>query len=172
MAMEFFAWPYMELFFGKRAEDYRVMHLEEALRLIVSECQQDEFQQMVYDDPGMTPTERNALWAKLNRNYFPSRDYSGDENQLLGCGWQRIPHMYQWPFYAIDYALAQVCALEYLHWMHEDGAAAWQSYLDFCRRTGTDSFPALVQQAGLADPFAEGTLAGLTKWLKEKMLFI
>lgn len=170
MAMEFFTWPYMELFFGKRAEDYRAMHLEEAVRLIVSECQQDEFQQMVYDNPDMTPAERNALWAKLNRDYFPSRDYSGDENQSAGCGWQRIPHMYQWPFYAIDYALAQVCALEYLRWMNEDCAWAWKSYLDFCRRTGRDSFPALVREAGLADPFTEGTLAGLSQWLKAKLL--
>ena len=170
MAMEFFTWPYMELFFGDRAEDYRAMHLEEAVRLIVSECQQDEFQQLVYDKPGMTPAERNALWAKLNRDYFPSRDYSGDENQSAGRGWQRIPHMYQWPFYAIDYALAQVCALAYLRWRNEDGAGAWRSYLDFCRRTGMASFPELVRQAGLPDPFAEGTLEGLTGWLKERLL--
>lgn len=66
MSMEFFAWPYMELFFGERAEDYRAKHLEEAVSLILSQCQQDEFQQLVYDDPGLTPSERNELWPRPN----------------------------------------------------------------------------------------------------------
>ena len=80
MAMESFAAPYMELFFGERAEDYRRMHLESAVRLIVSECQQDEFQQLVYDNPDMTSDEHNALWAKLSKEYFPSMDLSGNDN--------------------------------------------------------------------------------------------
>lgn len=170
MSMEFFAWPYMALFFGDRAEDYRTMHLEDAVRLIISQCVQDEFQQQVYDRPDMTPEERNALWAQLERDYWPAKDYGGDEFQLAGCGWQRIPHMYQWPFYAIDYALAQVCALEYLRWMNEDHDAAWNSYLDFCRRTGTDSFPGLVRSAGLGDPFGEETLPALAQWLNDRLL--
>ncbi len=170
MAMEFFAWPYMELFFGDRAEDHRTMHLEGAVRLIVSECLQDEFQELVYDSPGMTPEERNALWARLERAYWPTRDYGDDGSLLAGRGWQRIPHMFQWPFYAIDYALAQVCALEYLRWMNEDREAAWNSYLDFCRRTGTDSFPGLARSAGLGDPFGEDTLRELTDWLNDRLL--
>lgn len=169
MAMEFFAWPYMELFFGDRAEDYRAMHLEGAVRLIISQCQQDEFQELVYDNPDLTPDERNGLWAKLDRVYWPSRDFAGDQYLLDGCGWQRIPHMFQWPFYAIDYALAQVCALEYLHWMNRDREEAWKSYLDFCLRTGTESFPELVRSAGLDDPFREGTLCKLIDWLRTQL---
>lgn len=170
MSMEFFAWPYMELFFGERAQDYRTMHLEGAVGLIISQCQQDEFQQRIYDQPDMTPQERNGLWAELNRTYWPARDYDGDKNQMEGCGWQRIPHMYQWPFYAIDYALAQVCALQYLRWMSVDRDGAWKSYLDFCRRTGTDSFPALIQGAGLDSPFSEGTLSKLAAWMDARLL--
>ena len=170
MAMECFAYPYMELFFGERAADYRLMQLADSVRLIISECLQDEFQQRIYEQPDMTPEQRNALWAKLERVYFPGKDYTGNENLLRGCGWQRIPHMFQWPFYAIDYALAQVCALEYYQWACEDREAAWQSYLLFCRRTGTESFPRLVSEAGLRDPFAEGTLRELTAWLEKQLL--
>lgn len=169
MSMEFFAWPYMELFFGKRAGDYRTMHLESALQLIANQCLQDEFQQLVYEQPELTPPERNALWRRLEREYCPFRDYTGNPNLEQGCRWQRIPHMFQWPFYAIDYALAQVCALEYLRWMQTDFHAAWQSYLTFCRRTGTQSFPQLVRTAGLDDPFSPETLAGLADWLGERL---
>lgn len=165
MAMEFFAWPYMELFFGERAEDYRILHLENALSLIARECQQDEFQQLVYENPSMSKSERNALWAKLDRAYFPNKDYDGDPNLVQGCSWQRIQHIFQWPFYAIDYALAQVCALEYLSWMKKDRDAAWQSYLTFCRNTGTEDFRTLTEHAGLDSPFAEKTMEKMILWL-------
>lgn len=170
MAMEFFAWPYMELFFGERADDYRMMHLEDALRLIARECEQDEFQQIVYENPCMSKEERNALWAKLELEYFPDKKFDGDQNLESGCGWQRILHMYQWPFYAIDYALAEICALEYLRWMKEDWSGAWQSYLTFCRNTGTESFPELVEHAGLWNPFREGTMEQLVLWLRTQLL--
>lgn len=168
MAMESFAAPYMELFFGERAEDYRRMHLESAVRLIVSECQQDEFQQLVYDNPDMTSDEHNALWAKLSKEYFPSMDLSGNDNLERGCGWQRIQHNFFWAFYTVDYALAQICALEYYRWMESDKDAAWNSYLDFCRRTGGDSFPNLAKAAGLDDPFAEKTLRELAEWVRKR----
>lgn len=170
MSMEFFAWQYMELFFGERAQDYRIMHLEDAVRLIARECLQDEFQQRIYEKPDLPPAERNALWAKLEMEYFPDTDYSGNENLQKGCGWQRIPHMFQYPFYAIDYALAQVCALEYLQLMSGDRQAAWQSYLKFCRETGTKVFPELVKDCGLDNPFEEGTLQKLAGWLQSQFL--
>ena len=166
MSMEFFLWPYMELFFGDRAEDYRRMHLERAIRLVARECLQDEFEQLVYEQPDMSPEARNRLWQRLEREYCPCDDHTGNPNLEQGCGWQRIPHVFQWPFYAIDYALAQVCALQYCQWMHQDRSAAWQSYLDFCRRTGALTFPELVREAGLKDPFAEDTLSGLVDWLR------
>ena len=166
MSMEFFLWPYMELFFGDRAEDYRRMHLERAIRLVARECLQDEFEQLVYEQPDMSPEARNRLWQRLEREYCPCDDHTGNPNLEQGCGWQRIPHVFQWPFYAIDYALAQVCALQYCQWMHQDRSAAWQSYLDFCRRTGALTFPELVRAAGLKDPFAEDTLSGLVDWLR------
>lgn len=169
MAMEFFAYPYMEQFFGERAEDYRTMHLEDAIRLIARECEQDEFQQFVYEKPDMTKEERNTLWAGLEKAYFPYKDFDGDRNLESGCGWQRIPHMYQWPFYAVDYALAEICALEYFHWMQEDRESAWKSYLSFCRNTGTESFQELIEHAGMDNPFREGTVEKLVNWLQTQL---
>lgn len=158
MAMEFFTAPYMELFFGERAGDYRTLHLEKALQLIAYECEQDEFQQIVFENPDMSAAERNALWRRLDREYMPFRDYAEDENLKSGCGWQRIPHIFQWPFYAIDYALAEVCALSYRCMMRQSPDEAWQSYLTFCQMSGTMDFKQLVKEAGLWNPFESGTL--------------
>lgn len=158
MAMEFWVWPYLELFFGERTKDYRTQHLEGALQRILYQCEQDEFQQLVYEHPEMTQAERNKLWRKLEGEYFPAKDYGGIRNLEDGCSWQRIPHAFYWPFYAIEYGLAQVCALEYKHWMEKDKKAAWESYLTFCRNTGLKSFPELIKEAGLENPFEEGAL--------------
>ncbi len=169
MAMEFFAMPYMELFFGDRAQDYRTMHLEDAIRLIINQCLQDEFQQRVYEQPEMTMEDCNALWARLDREYFPDKDYDSNVNLREGRGWQHIPHIYHWPFYAIDYALAEIEALGYYRWMHEDPGASWQSYLRLCKESGTMDFPSLVKGAGLGSPFEEETLRKLSEWMLGKL---
>lgn len=166
MSMEFFTIPYMKLFFGDRAGDYAAMHLESAVNLIASQCQQDEFQQIIYENPDMTPGERNDLWKRLGEAYFPFKNYEGNTYLGSGFGWQKIPHMFQWPFYAIDYALAEICALQYSEWMDRDFEGAWKSYLEFCMETGVWSFPELVKKAGLYNPFEKESLYKLIGNLK------
>lgn len=169
MSMEFFLAPYMEMIFGERAEDYRRMHLENAVSRIVYQCQQDEFQQIIYEQPQLTVQQRNEVWMRLEEEYFPYREYTEEERGRIGYRWQRIPHMYYWPFYAIDYALAQVCALEYYKWMNEDSDRAWESYLTFCRASGNMNFPEAVKAAGLGNPFEEESLKDLMDWLQMQL---
>ena len=94
MSMEFFLAPYMELVFGDRAEDYRRMHLEKAVSLIIYECQQDEFQQIIYERPQLTMQQRNEVWIRLEQEYFPFREYTEEEKRRIGYRWQVIPHLY------------------------------------------------------------------------------
>lgn len=169
MSMEFFAAPFMELFFGDRAEDYRAMHLEQAVSRILYQCQQDEFQQIIYEQPGLTKQQRNDVWTQLEQAYFPFREYTGEEKSRIGSRWQRIPHAFLWPFYAIDYALAQVCALQYYRWMNENPEEAWRSYLTFCHASGNQNFPEALKTAGLNSPFAEDGLKDLMNWLQTRL---
>lgn len=169
MAMEFFCNPHMELIFGDRAEDYRRMHLEAAVTRVLYQCQQDEFQELLYRNPGLTPGERNRAWVKLEGDYFPFRDYPQEERDRVGYRWQRIPHVFLWPFYAIDYGLAQVCALQYGRWLELDPAGAWSSYLSFCDASGNHNFPESIRQAGLDSPFDEQGLQGLVAWLQTRL---
>ena len=145
------------------------MHLEKAVSLILYECQQDEFQQLIYEQPGLTRQQRNEVWAKLERDYFPFREYTEDERKQVGSRWQRIPHLFLWPFYAIDYALAQVCALQFAKRMSEDREQAWQRYLTFCHACGNHAFPEALEAAGLENPFAPGSLEKLMNWLQTRL---
>ncbi|MGM9605326.1 MAG: M3 family oligoendopeptidase [Faecousia sp.] len=169
MSMEFFTAPSMELFFGQRGSDYRRMHLEQAVSRILYQCQQDEFQQIIYEQPQLTKQQRNDVWARLEQDYFPFREYTGEDSLRVGSRWQRIPHTFLWPFYAIDYALAQVCALQYYRWMCEDPDGAWKSYLTFCHASGNQNFPEALQTAGLRNPFEADSLKDLMNWLQTRL---
>ncbi|MGM9639850.1 MAG: M3 family metallopeptidase [Faecousia sp.] len=124
MAMEFFTAPYMELFFGDRAEDYRRMHLEGVVSRILYQCQQDEFQQIVYEQPQLTKAQRSEVWRRLGQAYFPFREYPEEDRERIGTSWQRIPHAFLWPFYAIDYTWALLIALLSISLAVEDGEAS------------------------------------------------
>ena len=169
MSMEFFAEKWMELFFGDRADDYRSMHLEDAVAFIPYGCMVDEFQHIVYENPEMTPAERNAVWMKLEKEYRPHVDYTGYKRFEEGGFWQKQLHIYDMPFYYIDYVIAQTCAMEYKVMMDEDYKKAWESYLTLCKLSASDFFTNMIPQVGLLSPFEDGCIKDMVDKLEERL---
>ncbi len=165
MSMEFFTEPFMERFFGDRAQDYIDMHLMDSICFIPYGCMVDEFQHVVYDNPELTPAERRAEWRKLELVYKPHLDYEDDEYYNGGGFWQKQHHIYSYPLYYIDYCLAQTDALQYKVWMDKDYKAAWQSYLKLCKLSAKDYFVNMITECGLESPFEEGTIKKLVEAL-------
>ena len=158
MSMEFFTWPWMELFFKEDVYKYKFSHLSEALLFLPYGVAVDEFQHVVYENPEMTPAERKAAWKKIEEIYLPHRDYDGYDYLERGGFWQRQQHIYNSPFYYIDYTLAQVCAFQFWKRDRENHADAWKDYLHLCRQGGSKSFTKLVAEANLVSPFEDGCL--------------
>ncbi len=158
MSMEFFAWPWVEGFFGKDTDKYKFSHLAQALKLLAYGAAIDEFQHAVYDNPDMTPEERKSLWRETDAKYFPFKVYDDAEYYERGGGFQAIMHIFAVPFYMIDYTLAQACAFQY--WMRDrnNHEEAWESYLTLCQAGGTKGFTELLALAGLKNPFEAGVL--------------
>jgi M3 family oligoendopeptidase len=156
MSMEFFTWPWMPLFFGDQTDKYYFMHLSGAIQFIPYGVAVDEFQHLVYENPGMTPTERNKVWRDLEKTYLPQRDYDGNAHLEAGRLWQKQNHIFNSPFYYIDYTLAQICAFQF--WMkdRQNHKKAWSDYVRLCKAGGSKSFLELVQLAGLRSPFEDG----------------
>lgn len=169
MSMEFFAEKYMELFLGDDADRYRTMHLEDAAAFIPYGCMVDEFQHIVYENPDLTPAERRAKWRELERVYKPHLDYEGNAFLENGGFWQKQQHIYNSPFYYIDYVLAQTCAFMYKVRMTEDYDEAWKSYLKLCRLSASKFYSDMLHEVGLDVPYEEGCIEAMTKKL-EKML--
>lgn len=156
MSMEFFTWPWMELFFKEDTEKYKFSHLSGSISFLPYGVAVDEFQHFVYENPEATPAERNQAWRKIEQKYMPGRDYDGNTYLETGGFWQRQGHIYRSPFYYIDYTLAQICALQYWKLSQEDQEKAWKSYLELCKQGGSKSFVDLVKFAGLRSPFEDG----------------
>ena len=169
MSMEFFAEKWTDLFFGDRAGDYKAMHLEDAAAFIPYGCMVDEFQHIVYGNPDMTPEERKREWLKLEQVYRPHMDYGEDAFFGKGGFWQKQLHIYDYPFYYIDYCLAQTCAFQYKVMMEEDYGKAWQSYLKLCRLSAADFFTNMLEEVGLKSPFEDGCVENIVKKLESRM---
>ncbi|MBR6954526.1 MAG: M3 family oligoendopeptidase [Clostridia bacterium] len=158
MSMEHFAYPWMESFFGANAEKYKTAHLIGALAVIPYMACVDEFQHRVYAQPDMTARERRQVWREIEKTYMPWRDYDGVAFLEEGGFWMQKQHIFLYPFYYIDYALAQMCAFQYYGRMKEDRAAAWQDYLTLCRAGGTKGYFELLETGRLLNPFRDGTV--------------
>ena len=171
MSMEFFTEKWMDKFFGDRAEDYKKYHLEDAVCFIPYGCMVDEFQHIVYENPNMTPEERRKAWVELEKVYRPHMDYGDNECYLTGGLWQRQSHIYSMPFYYIDYCLAQMVSLQYKAWMEEDFAAAWNSYLEFCKQGARDFYSKSLPKVGLSVPFEKGCLDKTVSAIEKKLNF-
>lgn len=161
MGMEFLTYPWMELFFGNDAERFRLVHMIESVVFIPYGCAVDEFQHFVYANPDSGPEARKKEWSALEKKYLPWIDYGDLEYPAQGGFWQGQLHIYNAPFYYIDYVLAQTCALQIWKKSRENRERALQDYMAICPPGGSQSFLQLVKTGGLRNPFEPGVLSGI-----------
>ena len=174
MSMEFLTQDFHKLFFGPATRKYEIGHCEDALIFIPYGCLVDEFQHRVYENPDLTPQQRNELWLELEKKYRPWLDFGDLPFYGRGAGWQRQLHIYQMPFYYIDYCLAQTVAFQFWIASMADRQDAWTRYLAFTDRGGTATFEELVRGAGLKVPYEDGCIReigqAIGKWIEENPL--
>ena len=170
MAMEFLTAPWHHLLFGRDTDKYALLHAEDSFVFLAYGCEVDEFQHIMYQNPDLTPDERNAEWLKLEKKYRPWIDFDNLPFYGRGAGWQRQLHIYECPFYYIDYCLSTMAALQFFLLSLTDHKDAWARYLRLVRRAGTASYTELLETAGLKVPFEEGSIKGIaqqmTDWLE------
>jgi M3 family oligoendopeptidase len=171
MSMEFITWPWMNLFFEEDEKKYKFTHLTSGVLFIPYGVLVDEFQHYVYEHPEATAEQRKNKWRELEREYLPTKNY--DDNEFLDKGtyWYRQGHIFNSPFYYIDYTLAQICAYQFWIKFNEDKEKAWNDYYRLCQAGGSMPFLKLVELANLKSPFEEDTIkyvaSPINKWLDD-----
>ncbi len=159
MSMEFFAEPWMDLFFDE-PDKYRHVHLADSITFLPYGVTVDEFQQWVYENPEATPAERDAKWSELENKYTPYKValYKDNEYMATGHRWLTQAHIFESPFYYIDYTLAQVMAFQFFNLDRKNHELAWKKYMRLCKMGGKYPFRTLVKKDGMKDPFDEGVV--------------
>jgi len=167
MSMEFFTWPWMKKFFKEDTEKFKYKHISGSLSFLPYGACVDHFQHWVYENPEVSPKERKDKWLELESIYMPWRAYDDMVFIKDGGVWQGQLHIYQMPFYYIDYTLAQTCAFQFWIKNEKDHDSAWQDYLNLCRAGGSLSFVNLVRLAKLSSPFEDGCLENVVKFVNK-----
>jgi oligoendopeptidase F len=146
-------------------EDARRAHaeqLERSLAILPWVATIDAFQHWLYSYPEHTPDERAAYWVSLRRRFEPDVDWSGHED-WLALEWQRQLHLFKYPFYYIEYGIAQVGALQvWLNWRNK-GAPALKAWRGALALGGSRPLPELFTAAHVCFDFGPGMLSTLTR---------
>lgn len=151
MTMEHFAYPYMGSFFGVNAGKYRYAHFTEAIKTIPYLVSVDEFQHRVFENPKSGPADWRRFWREIEKKYMPWRDYDGNEFLEGGGFWMQKQHIFLYPFYYIDYALAQIGAFS-LYRKQTEGGNAWENYITLCSIGGMYGYFETLSRAGIPVP--------------------
>ena len=169
MSMEFFAWKYIDKFFGENARKYQFMHALDALSFIPYGTMVDAFQHIVYDNPDLTPAQRCQAWKELEAQFRPHIHAEGIPFIEDGRRWQYQMHIYESPFYYIDYCLAQTAAFGFLLASLEDYDGAYARYIRLMRQGGETYYDQLLKEAEIPSPFQDGALSDLARRVEKTL---
>ena len=167
MSMEHFTYPFMDKFFGKNTDKYRYHHLVKSLEVIPYLVSVDAFQHAIYANPKMDARARRKVWHDIEKEFMPWRDYDGNKFLSEGGFWMQKQHIFLYPFYYVDYALAQMCAYQLFLRSLDTFSDAWKDYLNLCKAGGTKGYFDLLKVAKLESPFEEETIQSISERIEK-----
>ena len=172
MSMELMSQPQWSEFYGD--EDARTAKLEDLEKIVCIlpwMATIDAFQHWVYANPVHTHEERSEQWLELRRRFGPRTDWSGF-NELKETSWQSQLHLFQVPFYYIEYGIAQLGAIQLWQHHRRDSKDGLARYARAMKLGNTKPLPELFEAAGLDLGFDEGHVASLIGELRVAMVEI
>lgn len=171
MSMELFSMNHWQVFFDNKEELTRAkeQQLERVITIFPWIATIDKFQHWVYENPNHTIEERGSQWLNiLNEFSSPVIDFSGLE-EYRRFGWQRQLHLFEVPFYYIEYGIAQLGAIGLWQQYKQDPASAINNYIKALQLGGTQTLPDLFKAAGLKFDLSPAHISGLMNFVKKEM---
>jgi oligoendopeptidase F len=169
MSMELMSHPEWGEFYDEEdARRAKADHLEGIVCFMPWMATIDAFQHWVYANPKHTREERAEYWLGLRRRFGPNTDWSGFE-ELKETSWQSQLHLFQVPFYYVEYGIAQLGALQLWQYHRKDAADALSRYAQAMSLGNTKPLPELFGAAGLNLGFSEEHVGSLIGELNEAL---
>ncbi|MDF2381133.1 M3 family oligoendopeptidase [Nostoc ellipsosporum NOK] len=171
MSMELFSMDHWDVFFDSPEElrRARTQQLERVITIFPWIATIDKFQHWVYEHPQHTIEERRAKWSEI-LNEFTSKelDVTGLE-EYRAYGWQRQLHLFEVPFYYIEYGIAQLGAIGLWQQYKENPAKALDNYERALSLGGTRTLPQLFAAAGLVFDLSPDHIRGLMQFVNQEL---
>lgn len=171
MTMELFSMDYWDVFFTNEDDLRRArqQQLERVLTIFPWIATIDKFQHWVYENPNHTIEERLENWRSILNDFTSiALDVSGLE-EYRKYSWQRQLHLYEVPFYYIEYGIAQLGAIGLWKQFKENKETAINNYITALKLGGTKTLPDLYAAAGLQFSFAPDYISELMLFVQNEM---
>ena len=174
MTMELFSMDYWDVFFEDPSDLKRAkqQQLERVLTIFPWIATIDKYQHWIYENPDHSLEERSENWRRILNDYTSlSLDVAGLE-EYRKFSWQRQLHLYEVPFYYIEYGIAQLGAIGLWKQFKENKDQAINNYINALKLGGTKTLPQLYATAGLKFSFAPDYINELMLFVQKEMEII
>ena len=171
MSMELFSMDHWDLFFEDKNDLARAREhqLERVITIFPWIATIDKFQHWIYENPYHTLEERKEKWLEILKEFSSnSVDWRGLE-EYREYGWQKQLHLYEVPFYYIEYGIAQLGALGLWMQYKRNKEKALSHYIQALSLGATRTLPELYDAAGLKFNFAKEQIKQLMDFVVEEM---
>jgi len=167
--MELLAFDFLgEFYKGDELDRAKRAQLEGIIGIFPWVATIDAFQHFLYTKPEHTRDERRAAWLDLRERFGGIADYTGYED-ALAYAWQRQLHLFEVPFYYIEYGIAKLGALQVWRNAMQDRASATARYRKALALGGSRPLPELFETAGATFDFSERTVGPLVELVKQEL---
>jgi oligoendopeptidase F len=171
MAMELFSMDYWDVFFDNKEELQRAKEyqLERIITVFPWIAIIDRFQHWVYENPQHSLEERKNKWTEIATEFSSKiTDWSGLEH-YRHFSWQRQLHLFEVPFYYIEYGIAQLGAIGLWMQFKQNKNKALENYINALSLGGTKTLPELYEAAGLKFDFSGEHIKTLMSFVSDEM---
>lgn len=171
MSMELFSMDYWNVFFKTSEELHRAkeQQLERVIIIFPWIATIDKFQHWIYKNPQHSLEERAKAWVEISDEFTsPVLNYDGLDD-YRSYGWQRQLHLYEVPFYYIEYGIAQLGAIGMWQQFKKNKDAALNNYIQALSLGATTTLPNLFKAAGLEFNFSPEYISKLMQFVKSEM---
>lgn len=144
-------------------------HLESIITMLPWIALVDKFQHWIYTNPQHTVEERENKWAELTDELGSGEVLWTGYEDLKKCFWQKQLHIFEVPFYYIEYGIAQLGAIAVWRNFKRDKAAAIQAYKSALKLGATTTIPNVYKTAAIEFNFSKEYVRELMEFLKQEL---
>lgn len=167
MTMELFSLNYWDTFYTdkKDLKQAKINFFKDVISYLPVMLIVDQFQHWLYENPSHTSKERNEKYLQLQKHYQSSVIHIDGYENWIATSWLPVLHIFEVPFYYIEYAIAQLGALQMYKQYKEDPKQALENYKKALSLGSSQSIKEVYDAAGIRFDFSGETI-------KELMLFV